>query len=65
MYVSMCGAGLGFAVEWENVQQFPQIKNKLKEKFYSCVVDSKEGWQMLLSLELTAGLTEKYKIDYP
>ena len=26
MYVSMCGAGLGFAVEWENVQQFPQIK---------------------------------------
>ena len=45
MYVSMCGAGLGFAVEWENVGQFPQIKKQTKEKPLNHVVhDSKEGW---------------------
>jgi ribonucleoside-diphosphate reductase alpha chain len=45
MYVSMCGAGLGFAVEWENVQQFPQIKKQVKEKpARHIVLDSKEGW---------------------
>ena len=45
MYVSMCGAGLGFAVEWENVQKFPQIKKQTKERPEVLVVaDSKEGW---------------------
>ena len=45
MYISMCGAGLGFAVEWENVQQFPQIKKQIKEKpLVHIVNDSKEGW---------------------
>ena len=45
MYVSMCGAGLGFAVEWENVQQFPQIKKQTKEKpLVHVVADDKEGW---------------------
>src|ERR1035437_10364274 len=45
MYISMCGAGLGFAVEWENVQQFPQIKKQTKEKpIVHVVADDKEGW---------------------
>ncbi len=45
MYISMCGAGLGFAVEWENVQQFPQIKKQTGEKIKTHIVDdSKEGW---------------------
>lgn len=45
MYVLMCGAGLGFSVEWENVQQFPQIKKQTGEKASRYVVkDSKEGW---------------------
>lgn len=45
MYVSMCGAGLGFAVEWENVQKFPQIKRQTGEKLPTYTVkDSKEGW---------------------
>ena len=45
MYVLMCGAGLGFAVEWENVQQFPQIKKQIKEKPQTYVIkDDKEGW---------------------
>lgn len=45
MYVLMCGAGLGFAAESENVQQFPQIKRQTGEKLTTHIVhDSKEGW---------------------
>lgn len=45
MYLSMCGAGVGFAVEWENVQQFPQIQKQKKEKpLIYAIDDSKEGW---------------------
>lgn len=45
MYVSMCGAGCGFAVEPENVEQFPQIKKQTGKKRPTIVVeDSKEGW---------------------
>jgi ribonucleoside-diphosphate reductase alpha chain len=54
MYISMCGAGLGFAVEWENVQQFPQIKKQVKEKPAThVVIDSKEGWADAFVLGLT------------
>lgn len=45
MYVSMCGAGCGFTVEPENVEQFPQIKKQTgKTKPAIKVEDSKEGW---------------------
>lgn len=45
MYVSMCGAGCGFTVEPENVEQFPQIKRQTgKTKPAIVVEDSKEGW---------------------
>ena len=45
MYVSMCGAGCGFTVEPENVEQFPQIKKQSgKTKPAIIVEDSKEGW---------------------
>ncbi len=45
MYVSMCGAGCGFTVEPENVEQFPQIKKQTgKTKPAIVVEDSKEGW---------------------
>ena len=49
MYVSMCGAGLGFAVEWENVQQFPQIKKQAKENqsFISFMTAKKAGPMLL------------------
>jgi len=45
MYISMCGAGVGFAVQSENVQQLPQIK-KQSGKMLSpyTIPDSKEGW---------------------
>ena len=45
MYILMCGAGLGFSVESETVQKFPQIKRQTGKKLATHVVeDSKEGW---------------------
>jgi ribonucleoside-triphosphate reductase (thioredoxin) len=45
MYVSMCGAGCGFAVEPENVEKFPQIQKQTGKKAPTIVVeDSKIGW---------------------
>lgn len=66
MYVSMCGAGLGFAVEWENVQQFPQIKKQVKEKPAVHIVhDSKEGWADAFVLGLKAWFDGRdVKFDY-
>jgi ribonucleoside-diphosphate reductase alpha chain len=66
MYISMCGAGLGFAVEWENVQQFPQIKKQGKEKPVVHIVhDSKEGWADAFVLGLKAWFDGKdVKFDY-
>ncbi|MEK7539325.1 MAG: ATP cone domain-containing protein [Patescibacteria group bacterium] len=66
MYVSMCGAGLGFAVEWENVQQFPQIKKQTKEKPTIHIIhDSKEGWADAFVFGLKAWFDGKdVKFDY-
>ncbi len=45
MYLSMCGAGVGFSVEQQNVQKFPQIKKQTGRVLATHVVeDSKEGW---------------------
>lgn len=66
MYISMCGAGLGFAVEWENVQQFPQIKKQVKEKASThVVIDSKEGWADAFVLGLKTWFDGRdIKFDY-
>ncbi|MDP2593307.1 MAG: ATP cone domain-containing protein [bacterium] len=51
MYISMCGTGVGFSVESQNVQQLPQIKVQNGKKHPTCVVDdSKEGWAKALTL---------------
>lgn len=45
MYILMCGAGLGFSVESETVQKFPQIKRQTGKKLaVHFVEDDKEGW---------------------
>ena len=45
MYILMCGAGLGFSVESETVQKFPQIRRQTGKKLATHVIeDSKEGW---------------------
>src|SRR3989339_301837 len=66
MYVLMCGAGLGFAVEWENVQQFPQIKKQVKEKAaVHIIIDSKEGWADAFVLGLKTWFDGRdIKFDY-
>ncbi len=57
MYISMCGTGVGFAVESQNVQALPQIKFQSGKKLPTHVVaDSKEGW----SDALTHGLKTWY-----
>ncbi|NCS82882.1 ribonucleoside-triphosphate reductase, partial [Candidatus Saccharibacteria bacterium] len=63
MYVSMCGAGCGFAVEPENVEQFPQIKKQNgKMKPPIIVEDDKEGWCSAF-VEACEAWAEGYDVD--
>lgn len=51
MYISMCGTGVGWSVESENVQNLPQIKIQKGEKLKTHIIDdSKEGWADAFSL---------------
>lgn len=51
MYLSMQGCGVGFAVESQNVEQFPQIaKQTGKQLPVHTIADSKEGWCDALTL---------------
>ena len=51
MYISMCGTGVGWAVESENIQALPQIQKQHGKKAIKHVIpDSKEGWADALSL---------------
>lgn len=55
MYISMCGTGVGFSVESQNVQRLPQIKKQSGEKLSTYAIDdSKEGWSDALVFGLTA-----------
>ncbi len=53
MYVSMCGTGVGWSVESQNVEKFPQImmQNGKKPEIY-IIPDSKEGWSDALALAM-------------
>ncbi|MBI5078228.1 MAG: ribonucleoside-triphosphate reductase [Candidatus Yonathbacteria bacterium] len=45
MYLLMCGTGVGYSVESQNAQSFPQIKKQLGKILPTHIVhDSKEGW---------------------
>ncbi len=51
MYVSMCGTGVGWSVESQNVEKFPQIMSQIGAKAETHIVaDSKEGWADALAL---------------
>lgn len=51
VYISMCGTGVGFSAESQNVQKLPQIKMQNGKKPSKHVVhDSKEGWADALVL---------------
>jgi len=64
MYILMCGAGLGFSVESETVQKFPQIKRQTGKKLATHFVeDSKEGWADAFILACKTW-TDGYDIDF-
>ena len=45
MYISMCGTGVGWSAESENIQSLPQIEKQTGKKMPAYVIpDSKEGW---------------------
>lgn len=45
LYILMCGAGVGFSVESQNIQALPQVKKQIGKKLPAFVVeDSREGW---------------------
>lgn len=51
MYILMCGSGVGFSVQSQNVQALPQIKMQMGEKLKTHIIlDSKEGWADALVL---------------
>ncbi|MCW5589871.1 MAG: hypothetical protein KIT27_09445 [Legionellales bacterium] len=54
MYISMCGTGVGFSVESQNIQALPQIKPQTGKMLPTHVIpDSKEGWCDALILGMT------------
>jgi ribonucleoside-diphosphate reductase alpha chain len=45
MYISMCGTGVGWSVESQNIQALPQILKQTGKKLPNHIIpDSKEGW---------------------
>jgi ribonucleoside-triphosphate reductase (thioredoxin) len=55
MYVSMCGTGVGWSVESENIQSLPQIKKQTGKILPTFVIpDSKEGWADAFSFGMAA-----------
>lgn len=66
MYISMCGTGVGFSVESQNVQNLPQIKKQTGKKLATHVIaDSKEGWCDALTLGLKTWFDGKdIEFDY-
>jgi len=64
MYISMCGAGVGFSVENQFTQALPQIKKQTKEKLPTYKIgDSREGWCDALTTGLRAWFEGK-DIDF-
>src|SRR5665213_324537 len=54
MYICMCGTGVGWSAESQNVQQLPQIQFQTGKKAPTYVIDdSKEGWCDALALGMT------------
>lgn len=66
MYVSMCGAGCGFAVEQQNVAKFPIIKEQTGDKLEDIMVDdSRDGWCEAFVLAATAWANgQDVDVDY-
>lgn len=66
MYLLMCGTGVGYTVESQNAQMFPQIKKQSGKVLPTfTVVDSKEGWADAYVLGMNTWFNgEDIKFDY-
>src|SRR3989338_88507 len=66
MYISMCGTGVGWSVESENIQSLPQVKRQSGKKLSAYVIpDSKEGWADAFSFGLKTWFGgEDVEFDY-
>lgn len=66
MYVSMCGTGVGWSVESQNAEKFPQIMMQSGKKAETHIIpDDKEGWADALSLAMkTWAAGEDINFDY-
>lgn len=66
MYLSMCGTGVGWAAESQNIQQLPLIAHQSGGKSAVHIVeDSKEGWCDALTLGLKTWYAGKdIEFDY-
>ncbi|MDP3901503.1 MAG: ATP cone domain-containing protein [bacterium] len=66
LYLSTCGAGVGFSVEQQTVQMLPQIKQQTSKVPINYIVeDSREGWADALVNGLKAWFGGKdIKFDY-
>jgi len=71
MYISMCGTGVGWSVESENIQALPQIKKQTGVILpVHIIADSKEGWASAFTLGLKtwfngADITFNYSLIRP
>ncbi len=55
MYLLMCGAGVGFSIEYQTVQMLPIVEKQTGKTLPTMVIeDSKEGWGDALTTGLTA-----------
>jgi ribonucleoside-triphosphate reductase len=66
MYLLMCGTGVGYTVESQNAQMFPQIKKQSGKVLPTfTVVDSKEGWADAYVLGMNTWFNgDDIKFDY-
>jgi ribonucleoside-diphosphate reductase alpha chain len=66
MYVSMCGTGVGWSVESQSVEKFPQIMTQKGNKPKKLVIsDDKEGWADALALGMkTWSMGDDIEFDY-
>lgn len=66
MYISMCGTGVGFSVESQNIDQLPSVKKQTGKMLSTFLIpDSKEGWADALTLGLETWYAgNDIKFDY-
>lgn len=65
-YILMCGTGVGFSVEEQNISKLPFIEYQTGEKLNTFVIpDSKEGWSDAIALGLkTWSAGKDIEFDY-